>query len=150
LNARAAPSIVARMYRIRISALLIAFFAEFVVDVVMQMCLLSWFAGGAISRDMTQDDFRKVVEAVSAMPSFTFAAVVLGSASTFGGGYLAARIARQYPYYHGLGMGLLGIAGVLYYWQAGPLWLSLLGLVSNIPLAIWGAHVAKRHMPAPE
>jgi len=30
-----------------------------------------------------------------------------------------------------------------------PSWLNLLGLFSNVPVAIWGAHFAKRHMPAP-
>ena len=138
------------MYRISIPALVIAFFAELAADWVIQLVLLLFFGGDDISGDMSQEALQKVFETVSAMPAFTAAAVFFGSAKTFGGGYLAARIARQYPYYHGLGMGLLGIAYLLYYWQANDLWLSLLGLFSNIPLSIWGAHFAKRHMPPPE
>jgi len=138
------------MYRISIPALVIAFFAELAADWVIQLCLLLAFGGDAISGDMTQEALQKVFEDVSAMPSFTAAVVILGSATTFGGGWLAARIARQYPYYHGLGMGLIGIAYLLYYWQANPMWMNLLGVFSNIPLSIWGAHVAKRQMPPPE
>lgn len=138
------------MYRISIPALVIAFFAELAADWVIQFGLLLFFGGDAINGDMSQEDLQKVFEAVNAMPAFTAAVLILGTGTTFGGGYLAARIARQYPYYHGLGMGLMGIAYLLYYWQANPLWLNLLGIVSNVPVSIWGAHFAKRHMPPPE
>ena len=138
------------MYRISIPALVIAFFAELAADWVIQLGLLLAFGGDAMSGDMTQDEVQKVMEAVTAMPSFTLAILVFGTATTFGGGYLAARIARQYPYYHGLGMGLLGTAWVLYFWQANAIWMNLLSLLLNIPVSIWGAHIAKRHMPPPE
>jgi hypothetical protein len=137
------------MYRISIPALVIAFFAELAADWVIQLCLLLAFGGDTISSDMTQEDMQKVLDAVSAMPAFTGAVLVLGTATTFGGGYLAARIARQYPYYHGLGMGLLGTAWVLYFWQASALWLDMLSLLLNIPVSIWGAHFAKRHLAPP-
>lgn len=138
------------MHRISIPALVIAFFAELAADWVIQLCLLLGLGGDAMSGDMTQADAQKVMDTVTAMPSFTLAILVLGTGTTFGGGYLAARIARQYPYYHGLGMGLLGTAWVLYFWQANPVWLNLLSLFLNIPVSIWGAHVAKRHMPPAE
>jgi len=139
------------MYRISIPALVIAFFAELAADWVIQLCLLLGLGGDAMSGgDMTQADAQKVMEAVTAMPAFTGAVLVLGTGTTFGGGYLAARIARQFPYYHGLGMGLLGTAWVLYFWQANSLWLNLLSLLLNIPVSIWGAHFAKRHMSPTE
>jgi hypothetical protein len=46
-------------------------------------------------------------------------------------------------------MGLIGIAWAFYYWRMNPLWLDLLSVLSNIPVSIWGAHYAKRHMPPP-
>src|SRR4051812_10034429 len=122
------------MYRISIPALVIAFFAELAADWVIQLCLLTGMGGDLINGEMSQDDMQKVVDTVSAMPAFTAAIILLGTGTTFGGGYLAARIARQYPYYHGLGMGLLGIAYILYFWQANSLWMNLLGLLSNIPI----------------
>jgi hypothetical protein len=138
------------MYRISFPALIIAFFAELAADWVIQLCLLFGLAGDSLSGDMNPDDMQKVFETVNAMPAFTAAVLILGTGTTFGGGYLAARIARQYPYYHGLGMGLIGMAYILYYWQANPTWLNLLGLFVNVPVSIWGAHFAKRHMPPPE
>jgi hypothetical protein len=138
------------MYRISIPALVIAFFAELAADWVIQLGLFLLFGGDAIRGDMSPEELQKVFETVNVMPAFTAAVVILGTGTTFGGGYLAARIARQFPYYHGLGMGLVGIAYLLYYWRANPLWLDLLGLFSNIPVSIWGAHYAKRHMPPPE
>src|SRR5689334_12679114 len=132
------------MYRISFPALIIAFFAELAADWVIQLCLLFGLGGDSISGDMSQEDMQKLFEAVNAMPAFTAAVLIFGTGTTFGGGYLAARIARQYPYYHGLGMGLIGMAYVLYYWQENPVWLNLLGLLVNIPVSIWGAHFAKR------
>src|SRR6185295_1144281 len=108
------------MYRISLPALVIAFFAELVADQLIQLCLLFALGGDAVSADMSQDELKKVIEAVTAMPVFIAASVIFGTATTFGGGYLAARIARQYPYYHGLGMGLIGIAFVVYVWPNNP------------------------------
>jgi len=138
------------MYRISIPALVIACFAELAVDWIIQLCMFMIFAGDSVSGDMTNEAMQTVYETVKNNPGFTASVVIFGTATTFGGGYLAARIARQYPYYHGLAMGLLGIAYALFFWQANDLWLDLLSLLSNIPVCIWGAHVAKRHMPPPE
>jgi hypothetical protein len=150
LNADARPLIVTAMYRISIPALIIASFAELAADWVIQLCLFMLFAGDSVSAGMTNEEMQKVFETVRATPGFTAAVVVFGTATTFGGAYLAARIARQFPYYHGLAMGLLGIAYALYYWQANELWLDLLSVLSGIPVCIWGAHVARRHLPPPE
>jgi hypothetical protein len=138
------------MYRISILALVIAFLAELVADWLIQLCLIMAFAGQSFGDGVTNESMQKIVETVQNSAGFTAAVVVFGTATSFGGGYLAARIARRYPYYHGLGMGLLGIAFALYYWQANELWLDLLSVLSSIPVCIWGAHVAKRHMPQPE
>jgi hypothetical protein len=150
LNPDSAPLIVTIMYRISVVALVAAFSAELIADWIIQLCLFMVFAGDSISGDMTNEALQKVYENLSTSPGFTAAVLVFGTATTFGGGYLAARIARKYPYYHGLGMGLIGIAYALYYWQTNELWLDLLSVLSNIPVCIWGAHLAKRHLPPPE
>jgi len=150
LNARPAPSIVVAMYRIRFVALALAFLAEVGVDILWQGLLLRVLAGDSITPDMSDDAARQALLAVSQLPTYTVISFLLGNATTVGGGYLAARLARQYPYYHGLGMGLIGIALTLYMWQSDGLWLGLFSVLTNIPLCIWGAHLAKRHMPTPE
>jgi hypothetical protein len=138
------------MYRISFFALVVAFLAELGVDILLQGILFHVFAGDAMQPDMADAALKELYEKVRATSSYTLVSLVLGTGTTVGGGYLAARLARQYPYYHGLGMGLLGMAFTLYLWRTSPLWLSLFALLSNVPLCIWGAHLAKRHMPQPE
>ncbi|HTU67203.1 MAG TPA: hypothetical protein VMF52_14740 [Steroidobacteraceae bacterium] len=138
------------MYRISIPAVVIAFLAEIFADQIVQFLVLMALAGNSLGADLDPAALQKVIEDVSQTTAFTLCIVVFGTATTLGGGYLAARIARQYPYYHGLAMGLVGIAFLLYFWNANPLWLSLLGVLTNIPVSIYGAHLAKGHMPPPE
>ena len=45
--------------------------------------------------------------------------MVFGMATTVLGGYLAARIAKRIPYYHGLAMGIVGMLFILITWDAG-------------------------------
>jgi hypothetical protein len=134
------------MYRISFFALILAFLAELGVDILTQAILVHVFAGDALTTDLSEDAARQLFETVTQTPAFTAMSLLLGTATTVGGGYLAARLARQYPYYHGLGMGLLGIAFTLFLWREQPLWLGLFAVLSNIPLCIWGAHLAKRRM----
>jgi hypothetical protein len=138
------------MYRISVIAVVAAFLAEVAADLVIRHLLFFMFAGDAYSADMSDAAAQQLFEKIADTPGFTAAGVLLGSATIVGGGYLAARIARRFPYYQGLGMGILGVALTLYVWQAQPLWLDLLSLLTNIPLCIWGAHLAKRHLPPPE
>jgi hypothetical protein len=135
------------MYRISFFALVLAFLAELGVDILTQAILVHVVAGDAFSPDLTEDAARQLLESITQTPAYISMSLLLGTATTIGGGYLAARLARQYPYYHGLGMGLLGIAFTLFLWREQPLWLGLFAVLSNIPLCIWGAHLAKRHMP---
>ena len=135
------------MYRISFFALVLAFLAELGVDILTQAILVHVVAGDAFSPDLPEDAARQLLESITQTPAYTTMSLLLGTATTVGGGYLAARLARQYPYYHGLGMGLLGIAFTLFLWREQPLWLGLFAILSNIPLCIWGAHLAKRHMP---
>ena len=72
--------------------------------------------------------------------------MLLGTVTTIGGAYLAARLARIIPYYHGLAMGILGVLFVLVTWDDEVGWTNFLGLVVTIPASLYGAHLAKKHM----
>ena len=74
-------------------------------------------------------------------------AMVLGAATTIGGGYLAARIAKRIPYYHGLAIGIVGVLYSLLQWSPEAGGLDYLGLVSTIPLSIYGALLARKQTP---
>lgn len=137
------------MRQVKPVAVVLAFLAEIVVDYIVQGSMLAAFGQGRLSRDMTDAELRSAVDAITSEPGFLLTLVVLGTATTVGGGYLAARLGKVVPYYHGLAIGLLGILLVVLTW-GGPLWLNLFALLMNIPASIYGAHIAKKHMSAAE
>jgi hypothetical protein len=137
------------MNHIRLWAICAAFMAELVADFIISSVTLAVLADGTISSDLDRDALRKATEAVLNSNGFLMSRVILGTATTIGGGYLAARLAKSYPYYNGLGIGLIGLIFGLVQW-GDPLWLNIFAIVMTIPASIYGAHLAKKHMtPAP-
>ena len=105
------------------------------------------FAQGMLSEGMTDDELAKVRKAVLETTAYIPWAMVLGAATTIGGGYLAARIAKRIPYYHGLAIGIVGVLYSLALWSPDAAGLDYLGLVSTIPFSIYGAHLARKPVP---
>jgi MFS family permease len=136
------------MNRISLKAVAIAFFAETAADMLRASLLFGIFAQSGFSSDMSDEEMRKVAEAVAANSDYLLWTLVLGTATTVGGAYLAARIARKFPYYNGLAMGIAGILVLLIFWSGTPTWLNVISLLITIPASIYGAHIAKQHMSA--
>lgn len=135
------------MSRISWKFVLLAFAAEFVVDSIINSVLLIMFAHGTLSPDLDRESFRKASEIVINSSDFLLAKIVLGTATTVGGGYFAARLAKTFPYYNGLGIGLVGLALSIVFW-GGPIWFNLFGVLMVVPASIYGAHIARKHMAA--
>ena len=74
---------------------------------------------------------------ILAVPSFV---------ALFAGGYVAARIAKKIPYYHGLAIGVAGILFIFAFWPDDAGWLDWVGLLITIPLSLYGSHLAKGHI----
>lgn len=127
-------------------AIAIAFAAELVVDFVISMFVFSFFAGDLLSPDMAEGEFETVVRKVMATTAYVPWMMAFGTATTVGGAYLAARIAKRIPYYHGLAMGIVGMLFILVTWDGGLVWPNVLGLLITIPASLFGAHLAKQHM----
>jgi hypothetical protein len=138
------------MHRISVIAIIAAFGAELLADQVIGAILIIVFAQGSLEPHMTEEATRQALEAVQKSPGFLTAALLFGTGTVVGAGYLAARIARQYPYYNGLAMGIVGLTLQLYLWQMNPLWLNIIAVLTVIPMSILGAHIAKPHIPPPE
>jgi hypothetical protein len=138
------------MYRISIIAVLVAFGIEWIADRIIGVILISVLAPGSIEAHMSDEAAMLALKAVAEQPVFLAATMILGTATTVGGGYLAARIARRFPYYNGLAIGIVGLTLQLYYWKLNPLWMNIIALLTVIPMSIWGAHLAKPHLPPPE
>ena len=128
-------------------AIAIAFAAELVVDFVISMFVFRLFAGDLLTPDMAEGDFDTVVRKVMATTAYVPWMMVFGTATTVGGAYLAARIAKRIPYYHGLAMGIVGMLFIVITWDSEIIWPNVLGLLITIPASLFGAHLARRHMP---
>jgi hypothetical protein len=136
------------MKHISIKAIIIAFVAEVAADILIQSLLFAMLAGGKVTGEMSTEEARAVSKVIASGGDYLFWQMLLGTATTIGGGYLAARIAKTFPYYNGLGIGLLGIVFTVIFWGEGPVWLNILGLLMSIPASIYGAHIARKHMSA--
>jgi hypothetical protein len=138
------------MYRISIIAVIAAFVAEMIADQVIGAILVMGLAAGTVDSNMTEAAIQEALKAVAQTPAFLAATMVFGTATTVGSGYLAARIARKFPYYNGLAIGIVGLTLQLYYWRLNPLWMNIIAVLTVIPMSILGAHLAKPHLPPPE
>jgi hypothetical protein len=86
------------MHRISIIAVIAAFGTELIADQLIGFILLIVFAQGSIEPNMSREATEQALKAISEQPAFLAAALFMGTATTVGGGYLAARIARTFPY----------------------------------------------------
>ena len=128
-------------------AVAIAFVSELVADLVIRSVLFVMFAQGMLSEGMTDDEVATVRKTVLDTTAYIPWAMVLGTATTVGGGYLAARIAKRIPYYHGLAIGVVGVLYSLALWTPEAVGLDYLGLATTIPFSIFGAHLARKPVP---
>lgn len=112
--------------------------------------LLTLFMGRkALPDGASQADLQKAFEAIGQSPSYLGASLLLGSASTVLGGYLAARMAGRLPYLNSAAYGVLGLLLMLLMGAPDtPLWFDLFGDLSTLPLALAGGHWAKREQQA--
>jgi hypothetical protein len=133
------------MKNIRLWAICVAFIAELVADLIISSVTLAVLADGSLSSDLDREALSKATDAILDSSGFLMSRVILGTATTVGGGYLAARLARTFPYYNGLGIGLIGLIFGILQWGE-PLWLNVFAIVMTIPASIYGAHLAKKHM----
>jgi len=136
------------MKNIRLWAICVAFMAELVADLIISSVTLAVLADGSLSPDLDQEALRKATETILDSGAFLMNRMILGTATTIGGGYLAARLAKTYPYYNELDIGLIGLIFGILQWGE-PLWLNFFGMATTIPASIYGAHLAKRHLVSP-
>jgi hypothetical protein len=135
------------MPRISIKAIVIAFAAELLADVLIQAVVFPLFAGELLAQGMSQEELQEVFRKVSDTTAYVPWMFVFGTATTVGGAYFAARIAKRIPYYHGLAMGIVGVLWVLFAAAGNFGWLDAFGILITIPASLYGAHLAKKHMP---
>ncbi|MBC7957962.1 MAG: hypothetical protein H7Y33_19095 [Cytophagales bacterium] len=124
-------------------AIIIAMLLSLALDVVGGAVLLVVFSAG-LSEGMSPEQLTAAMQAVLQNTGFMLASLCLGTATTMFGGYIAARLARAYPYFNALAVGVLGIVLSLMLSSESPWWFDALAYLVTLPAAVFGAHIARR------
>lgn len=131
------------MNRFDPKAIVIAMLLSLALDVFGSFVLVSAF-GVRLSEGMTPEQIEAAVKEVTQRGSFMLAGFLYGGATTVFGGYIAARLARAYPYFNALAIGALGIVLGLLLKSEAPWWFDALAWLLSIPAAVLGGHLAVR------
>jgi hypothetical protein len=136
------------MYGINLRAVMIASLAVFGVDMVSTYLLISLFGGPAFDASLPDEQIDAAMQVLLQDPRYLTSALMLGTASTALGGFLAARLARTVPYFNALAFGLVGLALSVFAVGEVPPWFKIIGFGITVPAALLGGHLAKQRSPA--
>src|SRR5690606_29224393 len=114
-------------------------------DILSGLLLLGIYAPD-LSGDMTDAELRQLLAQLMHNPGYVLLSLILGTASTVLGGYLAARLARTVPYFNALAFGILGVLIGLLTPADLPTWYRARGIAITVRAALIGAQVAKRSL----
>lgn len=132
------------MNRISLKALVLGFLLVLVLDAAVGIGLLALHGGDLFVEGQSDEEMAAALDALTKSASFLLFSILLGTLTTVLGGYVAARIAKRYPYFNGLALGVLGAVFGLAFWSEYPLWFNLAALASVVPASLLGAHLAVR------
>ena len=131
------------MKAIDFKAIAIAIIATLSLDLMLTLVLTSAFVGPAAAFSLSESE----VDALMSNRNFLIWSLILGTASTIIGGFLAARFARTVPYFHALIYGVFGLLFSVLTSDGLPTWYNVIGFAVLLPAALFGGHIAKQGMP---
>lgn len=137
------------MQNISIRAVILATLAVLGIDIMSGMLLTQMFGGPGWGTELSSEDIRRAYQVLMQDVRYVTLGLLLGTASTVLGGYLAARLARSMPYYNALAFGLLGILISMIGSGDLPTWVKVVGLGLSLPAAVLGGHIAKMRASRP-
>lgn len=134
------------MPNISIRAVILASLAVLGVDIVSSMVLTQMFGGPGFDSGLSDEQIRSAYQVLLQDVRYLTLGLILGTASTVLGGYLAARLARTMPYFNALAFGVLGLLISAIGSGDLPTWFKVLALLLTLPAAVLGGHLAKLKM----
>lgn len=137
------------MPSISIRAVILATLAVLGIDILTGMVLTQMFGGPGFDSNLSKEEIRHAYQVLMQDVRYLTFGLILGTASTVLGGYLAARLARSTPYYNALAFGVLGMLISMIGSGDLPTWLKIVGLGLSLPAAVLGGHIAKLQMSKP-
>ncbi|MCG7497738.1 hypothetical protein MHO82_12780 [Vibrio sp. Of7-15] len=124
------------MKDINIKGIIIALVIGIVLSVIVGIGSIFFFAEsmspGAIDALWFQTDFLIFISVVS-----SFTCVLTG--------YISAKYGKEAPYKNALVLSLIGMAFSLMFPIYEPVWFDVIGLITLIPLTLFGSYVWVRH-----
>jgi hypothetical protein len=133
----------ARMY-ISIQAIVLASLAVFGVDIVWSFLLIGVFGGPGLDSSLPNEQILAAMHVLQQDTRYLTCALILSSASTVLGGFLAARLAGAFPYFNAFVFGILGLVLSGLAISDVPTWFKVSGLALTLPAALLGGHIAKQ------
>lgn len=137
------------MPNISIRAVILATLAVLGIDILSGTALTQMFGGPGWGTELSKEEIRRAYQVLMQDVRYVALGLLLGTASTVLGGYLAARLARSMPYYNALAFGVLGILVNLIGSGEVPAWVNIVALGLALPAALLGGHIAKLQMSRP-
>ena len=137
------------MLNINIRAVVLATLAVLGVDILCGLVLTRMFGGPAFETGLTDEQIRHAYQVLLQDVRYLTLGLLLGTASTVLGGYLAARLARVMPYFNALAFGVIGMLISMMGSGDLPTWFKVIGLGLSLPAAVLGGHIAKLRMSKP-
>jgi uncharacterized membrane protein AbrB (regulator of aidB expression) len=132
------------MTRIDLKAILIAAVSMFILDLISGVLLLPFFADINVLDGASAEQIEQAIKAISLSNTYLISAFICGTITTILGGFLAAKIAKKYPYFNAAAFGVIGIVIGLVLSSDVPLWFEIIGYLSTLPAALYGGHLAKQ------
>lgn len=132
------------MSRINVKAVAFGFLLTLGLDMLLGIGLLLVHSDEVTVTGRSAEQVSQDLAAVTGSASFLLFSIVFGSLTTMAGGFVGARLAKRYPYFNGFAIGVLGAAFGLLFWGENPLWFNLFALLTVVPMALLGAHIAVR------
>jgi hypothetical protein len=137
------------MQGISIRAVILASLAVLGVDIISGELLARMFGAPGLFSGAPEDEIRRAYQVLVQDVRYLSLGLILGTASTVLGGYLAARLAGTVPYFNAAAFGLLTLLVNSIGMGEVPLWLWIMGLLLTMPAALLGGHIAKQRMSRP-
>ncbi len=132
------------MQRVSPRAVAISTFVMLTLDVVGGFVLVFLLGGSQLDDSLSQEQVRTALQQIGQSEEFILASLLYGTFTSVLGGYFAARLARRYPYFNAAALGLLGLVIGLATGGEAPWWFTAIGIVTTIPAALLGGHIASR------
>ena len=131
------------MTRFDPKAIFTAMLLSLALDVVGAV-LLHATMGPGLSDNMPPEQMKAALLALQEDTGFLLVSLLYGTCTTVFGGYVAARLARAYPYFNALAVGVLGIVLGLLLSSPSPAWFNALAYLISVPAALLGGQLSQR------